>query len=78
MGGEAEHGQHIRLLDFFAAKADELIQCGFGVAHGAVRAAGDGVKRGLVNFHLLQLRDVREMLGDERGRNPAQIKTLAA
>ena len=76
-GGEAEHGEHIVFLDFVAAKADELVERGFGVAHGAVRAARDGVERRFVNFHLFQFRDVREVFGDERGRDPAQVKTLA-
>ena len=77
-GGEAEHGEHVGFLDFVAAKADELVERGFGVAHAAVRAARDGVERGFVNLHLFQFRDVREVFGDERGRNPAQVKPLAA
>ncbi len=66
--GEAEHREHIRLFNLVAAKTDELVERGFGVAHPAVRAARDGVQREFVNLHLLQPGDVREMLGDERGR----------
>ena len=76
--GQAEHGEHVGFLDFVAAKADELVEGGFGVAHGAVRAAGDGVERRLVNFHLFLFRNVREVFDDERGGNPAQVKSLAA
>jgi len=78
LSGEAEHGKHVRLLDFVTAKADKLVEGGFGVAHGAIRTAGDSLERGFANFHLLQLRDVSEVFGDERARNPAQIKPLAA
>ena len=54
LGGEPEHGEHIGFLDFAAAKTDELVERGFGVAHGAVRAARDGVERRFVNLHLFQ------------------------
>src|SRR6267142_1747814 len=54
--GEAEHREDVRLFDFVAAKTDELVERGFSIAHPAVRAAGDGVQRKLVNLHLLQLR----------------------
>ncbi len=75
---EAEHRKHVRLLDFVAAKTDELVQRGFGVAHPAVGAARDGVQRGGVNRHLFLRGDFREMFRDERARNPAQVKPLAA
>src|SRR5205823_4898209 len=32
LGGEAEHGEDIRFLDLVAAKTDELIERGFGIA----------------------------------------------
>ena len=75
---QAEHREHVRLLDGIAAKADELVQGGFGVAHPAVRAAGDGEARSGVNFHLLQRRDVLEVLDDERGGDAAEVEALAA
>ena len=40
--GEAEHREHVGLGDFIAAKANELIERGLGIAHAAVRAARDG------------------------------------
>ena len=75
---QAEHREHVRLLDGVAAKADELVQGGFGVAHPAVRAAGDGEARSGVNLHLLQRRDVLEVLDDERGGDAAEVEALAA
>ena len=56
---QAEHREHVRLLDLVAAEADELVQRGFGVAHRAFGPARDGVERRRVNRHLLQPRDVR-------------------
>ena len=50
LGRQAEHREHVRLLDLVAAKADELVEGGFGVAHGALGAAGDGVERGRVDL----------------------------
>ena len=43
---QAEHREHVRLLDLVAAEADELVEGGFGVAHAALGAAGDGVEGG--------------------------------
>ena len=77
-GGKPEHREHIRLLDFVAAEADELIQRGLGVAHPTVSAPRDCVKRGVINLHLLLLGNLHEMLGDERAWNPAQVEPLAA
>ena len=65
-------------FDFIAAKADELVEGGFGVAHAAVRAARDGVERFRRDFDVLFLRDFRQLLHDERGRDAAQVETLAA
>ena len=43
--GQAEHREHVGFFDLVAAKADELVEGGFGVAHAAFGAAGDGVER---------------------------------
>ena len=76
--GQAEHGEDVRLLDFIATKADQLVKRGFRVAHPAVGAAGDGKQRGLVNLHLFQPGDVRQVFDNERGGDAAQVKSLAA
>ncbi|MGC4073340.1 MAG: hypothetical protein QM760_12650 [Nibricoccus sp.] len=35
--------KHIRLLDFVAAKADQLVERGFGIAHASFGTASNGV-----------------------------------
>ena len=40
--------------------------------------SAEGMERKLINLHFLQPGDVREVFGDERSRNPAQVETLAA
>ena len=47
------------LDDLLAAKADQLVEGGFGIAHAAIGAAGDGVQRGFIDLHFLLLGDVR-------------------
>ena len=74
---EAEHRKHIALLNLFAAKADELVERGFRVAHSAVGAAGDGVQRRVVDLHFFLLRDLSQVSDDERRGNPAQVESLA-
>jgi len=44
LSGKAEHRKHIRLLDFVAAKTDELVEGGLGIPHRAFRAASNGVE----------------------------------
>ena len=75
---EAEHRKHIGLDDVVAAKADELVERGLGVAHAAVGTAGDRVQRGAVNRHAFLLRDLAEVRNNQRDRDAAQIEALAA
>jgi len=78
LGSKAEHGKHVGFLDFIAAKTNELVERGFGVAHSTIRAAGDGVECGWVNFYFFLLRDFGEVLRDERGGDTTQVESLAA
>ena len=75
---EAEHREHVGLLDLVAAKADELVERGFGVAHPAVRAARDGVQRGGVNRDFFLAGNFREMLRDERARESGAGQTAGS
>ena len=75
---KAEHREHVAFLDFVAAKADELVEGGLGVAHSAIGPAGDGEERLVVNLHLFLLGNVGQVLRDEGRGNPAQIEALAA
>ena len=75
---EAEHRKHVGLLDFVAAKTDELVERGFGVAHAAVGAARDGVQRGGVNLDFFLPGNFREMLGDERGSESGADQTAGS
>ena len=65
--GQAEHREHVGFLDFVAAKADELVERGFGVAHAAFGAAGDRVQRGVIDLHLFLAR-----------RSPRGASTISA
>src|SRR5262245_16960261 len=78
LGGEAEHGEHVRFLDLIAAKTDELVEGAFGVTHAAIRTTRNGEKRGVFNLHFLFLGDFRELFDDEYGGDPAQVESLAA
>src|SRR5206468_11026549 len=49
--GEAEHRKNVILFNSIAAQADELVEGGFGVAHGAIRAAGDRKSTRLNSSH---------------------------
>src|SRR5947207_11669609 len=75
---EAEDRKYIVFLDLFAAKADELVERGFRVAHSTVSAAGDGVQRRVVDLHFFLLRDLSQVSDDERRGNPSQVESLAA
>ena len=76
--GETEHREHVGLLDAVAAKTDELIERGLGVAHAAIRAARDRLERGVIDLDAFLRGDVLEVADDERRGNAAQIEALAA
>ncbi len=78
LGRQTEHREDIRLLDFVPAKADELVERGFGVAHRALSAARNCVKSGIVNGHLFLSGDVLQMFGNQRRRDAPQVEALAA
>ena len=78
MGRQAEHRQHVRFLDLVAAEADELVQRRLGIAHGPLGSPGDGIERRRVDLDLLQPRNVRQVFGDQGGRDAPQIEPLAA
>ncbi len=65
--GQAEHGEHVGFLNLVAAKADELVERALGIAHPAIGAAGNRKQRRVINLHLFQFCDVREVLDDQRG-----------
>jgi len=75
---EPKHGQHVRLLDPAAAKANQLVERRFRVPHRALSPARNRVERGRRNLDFLQIGDVREVLGNQRRRNPPQVEPLTA
>src|SRR5439155_1251150 len=70
--------KHVGFFDLVAAKADELVERRFGIAHRAFGPARDGVKGRLVNFDFLLFSDERQMLDDEGGGDAPQVEPLAA
>src|SRR5215470_6973207 len=76
LSGETEHGEDILLFDGVAAETDELVECGLGVAQSAFSTTRDGEESFLIDFHLLLLRDISEMLGNQSGGNAAEIISL--
>ena len=76
--GESENAEHIRLLDFLAAKRDQLIEHRLGVAQSAIGASRDRVRRRRRERDLLVLRDELQMIGDQIRRNPMKIEALTA
>ena len=77
-GGEAKDIQHVLLGDLVSAEGHELIQHGLRIAHAALRALADGVGGLFIEVHTLQLRDVQQVLGNDRIGDAAQVKALAA
>ncbi len=75
---QSEHREHVRLGDFLAAKADQLVQRRFRVAHAAVSPARDGVQRGVIDLDVFLFRDLSQVLDNKRRGNAPQIKALAA
>ncbi len=76
--GETKHREHIGFFDFVAAKTDELIERGFGIAHPAVRPARNSVKCRFIHGNFFFFCDVAKVVDDERRRNASQIEALAA
>src|ERR1035438_836498 len=74
---QAEHRQHVRLLDLVPAKADKLVKGGFRVAHGPRGPARDRIERRGVYLYLLKSSNLREVFGDERRRDASQVEPLA-
>ena len=65
---EAEDVEHIALANGLAAEGHELIEHGLRIAHAALRALGDGIGGFFIQLHLLESRDVKQMLGDDARR----------
>ncbi len=74
---ESEHGKHVLLGNLVATKCDELVERALGVAQSAFRAAGNGGQCVLVDRDFFLFGDFLEVLDDQVGGNPAQIKPLA-
>ena len=75
--GESENIEHVLLANVRAAKSDELIEHGLGIAHSAIRTHRDAVRRKGVQSDPLLLCYMEEVLGDDRSRNPPEIEALA-
>ena len=75
---QAEHREHIAFIDVVTTKTDELIERRLCVAHAALRAAGDRVKRLLGGVHVFVPANVLEMFRDKVDRDAPQVVALAA
>src|SRR6266581_5916146 len=73
---EAEHGQHVRFLNFLAAKADKLVERGFGITHGPFGAAGDGVKGSRLDLDVFFFSDGGQIKSDKFHGNAEKNVTL--
>ena len=69
---------HILVSKPVASETHELIEDAERITQAAIRFLGDGVKRLRLGFNALFLGDLREVLGDIRYRDPAEIEDLAS
>ncbi len=63
--------------DMFFAQRQDAIENGEGITHRTIAEAGDAEEGVGIGFEVFILDDVREVLGDFRGRNILEIETLA-
>src|SRR5437016_13336943 len=75
---ESENIKHIALADFFAAKRDQLIEHGFGIAQAAFRSTRDRVRCRGLQRNLFSSGDELQVLRDQVRRDTMEIEPLAA
>ena len=82
--GQTEQRERLRFRDFGrlavsgSEEGDHLVEQRLRVAHSAVRRACDDVNRRIGDLHAFGVCDEREAFRYEIGRNPLQVKALAA
>src|SRR5688500_17647861 len=59
---EAEDIEHVLLADGLAAEGDELVEHGLRIAHASIGALRNGIGGLLIELHLLESRDVKQVL----------------
>ena len=75
---EAEHGQHVFFIDRVAAKGNQLIERGLGIAQPTLRPARNRQQRVVVNGHAFRRRHQAQAFDNLSDRNAAQVEPLAA
>ena len=77
-GDEAEDAEDVRLVDLAAGEGDDLVERGFGVAHAAVGAAGDGEEGVVGDLDPLGVADLAELADDVGVGDAPEVEALAA